>query len=44
MAKQTPCDHGECPFDAMYSEHCRVYCGLGVDEACSEDEFDDENI
>lgn len=42
MAKQTPCDHGKCPFDAMYSEHCRVYCGLGVDEACSEDEFDDE--
>ena len=38
MSKTTPCDYGECPYDAMYSEHCRVYCGLGVDEACDEDE------
>ena len=29
---ETPCDWGECPYDAEYSEHCRVYCGLGVDE------------
>ena len=42
MAKTTPCDYGECPYDAQYSEHCRVYCGLGVDEACDESEFDDE--
>lgn len=28
----TPCDYGECPFDAMYSEDCRRCCGLGVDE------------
>lgn len=29
-----PCDgiDGRCPFDAMYSEDCRVHCGLGVDE------------
>lgn len=26
------CDFGECPYGAMYSEHCRVFCGLGVDE------------
>lgn len=32
MSKTTPCDCGDCPFDAIYSEHCRVYCGLGVDE------------
>ena len=32
MSKVTPCDCGECPFDAIYSEHCRVYCGLGVNE------------
>lgn len=38
MAKETPCDYGECPYDAMYGETCRVYCGLGVDEACDEDE------
>jgi len=42
MAKITPCDYGECPYDAQYSEACRVYCGLGVDVACDEDEFDDE--
>ena len=28
----TPCDYGECPYDAEYSETCRVCCGLGVDE------------
>ena len=28
----TPCDYGPCPYDAEYSEHCRVNCGLGVDE------------
>lgn len=32
MSKITPCDYGECPYDAMYGETCRVYCGLGVDE------------
>ena len=43
MAKyETPCDYGECPYDAFSSESCRVYCGLGVDMACDEDEFDDE--
>lgn len=44
MAKETPCDYGECPYDAMYIEACRVYCGLGVDVACDEDEFDDDDF
>ena len=39
MYKTTPCDFGECPFNAVFSEHCRVYCGLGVDE-----DEDDEYI
>ena len=42
---KTPCDYGECPYDAQYSEACRVYCGLGVDEdSYDEDEamFDEE--
>ena len=30
---ETPCDFGPCPYDAEYSEHCRTYCGLGVDES-----------
>lgn len=32
MEKIYYCDFGECPYGAMYSEHCRVFCGLGVDE------------
>lgn len=38
--KLYPCDTEpfECPFNAKYSEHCRYYCGLGVDEDESEDE------
>ena len=41
MTKTTPCDCVDCPFDAVYSEHCRVYCGLGVDED-EEDYYEDE--
>lgn len=39
MTRETPCDWGECPYDAMYSEDCRYYCGLGVDA----DSYPDEN-
>ena len=42
MAKETPCDYVECPFGAEGGYDCRNYCGLGVDVACDEDEFDDE--
>ena len=42
MAKETPCDWGDCPYDAMYSEACRVYCGLGVDEDSYDDEEEDD--
>lgn len=33
-----PCDIEpfECPFNARYSEDCRYYCGLGVDEDAEE--------
>jgi hypothetical protein len=41
MSKTTPCDHGECPYDAMYINACRYYCGLGVDED-EEDDYEDE--
>lgn len=30
--KWTPCDNGECPYDAQGGYDCRNYCGLGVDE------------
>ena len=38
MTKETPCDWGDCPYNAMYSEDCRHYCGLGVDEDSYPDE------
>lgn len=41
MAKETPCDYGECPYDAMYSECCRAYCGLGVDEDSHDEDFEE---
>ena len=31
MTRETPCDLGDCPYNAMYNEDCRYYCGLGVD-------------
>ena len=43
MTKETPCDYGECPYNAMYSEDCRVYCGLGIDEDSYPDE-DEEYV
>lgn len=44
MAKETPCDWGDCPYNAMYAEACRVYCGLGADEDSYPDEEDEEPI
>lgn len=34
MTKCYPCDTEpfDCPFGAKYTEDCRYYCGLGVDE------------
>ena len=29
---KTPCDGGECPYDAQDGADCRYFCGLGVDE------------
>lgn len=42
MEKIYPCDCGPCPYGAKYSEHCRVFCGLGVDknEEESEEDYD----
>lgn len=38
ITNTTPCDGGECPYNATCSEDCRYYCGLGVDETEHEDE------
>ena len=36
--KHYPCDYGECPYDAEYSDDCHRHCGLGVDENIVDDE------
>ncbi len=41
MFKKTPCDYGECPYNAYSGYDCRNYCGLGVDED-EEDNYEDE--
>lgn len=38
MAK-TPCDYGECPYNATEGFNCRDFCGLGVDETYNNDDF-----
>ena len=40
MTRETPCDWGNCPYNAMYGEDCRYYCGLGVDDDSYPDEED----
>lgn len=39
-----PCDIEpfDCPFDARYSEDCRYYCGLGVDDCGEPDSLYEE--
>ena len=36
----TPCDYGDCPFNAVGGYDCRNFCGLGVDE--NEEEGEEE--
>ena len=42
--RETPCDFGECPYNASYSEDCRYWCGLGVDEDSYEDEEEQQHV
>ena len=30
MAKEKPCDYGECPYNAMRWSDCEYHCKLGV--------------
>ena len=39
---KTPCDYGKCPHGAKGGYDCRNFCGLGVDVACDEEDFDDD--
>ena len=42
MTRETPCDWGDCSYNAMYSEDCRHHCGLGIDEDSYPDEDEEE--
>lgn len=41
MNRYTPCDDGDCPYNAVGGYDCRNYCGLGVDED-EEDDYEEE--
>jgi hypothetical protein len=38
----TPCDYGNCPYDAEGGYDCRNYCGLGVDEDGEDEYYENE--
>ena len=37
IRKETPCDFGECPYNAQYNRDCEYWCG----EEEEEEEYDD---
>lgn len=39
----TPCDNGDCPFNAFTGYDCRNFCGLGVDENGTDDYESEED-
>ena len=39
---ETPCDFGECPYDAMYSRDCDYWCGSNEPEDYPENYSDEE--
>ena len=39
----TPCDYGDCPYNAEGGYDCRNYCGLGVDENDEDDYYENES-
>lgn len=38
LRKETPCDFGPCPYDAMYSCTCDYYCSEEEPEDYNEDD------
>ena len=37
IRKQTPCDFGECPYNAEYNRDCEYWCGEEPEEDYLED-------
>ena len=40
LRKETPCDHGECPYNAEYYYTCEYWCGAEEPEDYPEDDYD----
>lgn len=44
LRQQTPCDYGECPYNAQYNCDCEFWCGADepqeVEEWLEEDEYE----
>ena len=40
IRKNTPCDYGECPYNAQYSRDCEYWCGADEEED-NYDDYDD---
>lgn len=41
---ETPCDYGECPYNAQYNRDCEYWCGAEEPEDNPEDWEDDEGV
>ena len=42
IKRETPCDFGECPYNAEYSRDCEYWCG--AEEPEEDYDFDDDDI
>ena len=40
---ETPCDYGECPYDAMYNHDCEYWCGADEPQDNPSDLYDEED-
>ena len=44
LRKETPCDYGECPYNAEYYHTCEYWCGAEEPEDYPDyDEYEEEN-
>lgn len=44
IRKETPCDFGECPYNAMYNNDCEYWCGVEEPEDNYDFEDDDDEV
>ena len=43
LRRETPCDYGPCPYDAMYHNTCEFYCGYEEPEDYSDCDWNPED-